>query len=114
MQPSAERKPELLLIIAVDAYEKEGARYLQRVLSSSKEACIWIQKILLYPRQIIPLNVLREGVRELLAQSWELTRMSYFFWNDQCVRPATSALLMLSLMLTSIPLGTTGWMDRWR
>ena len=29
---------ELLLTIGVDAYEKEGTRYLQRVLSSSKEA----------------------------------------------------------------------------
>ena len=29
---------ELLLTIGVDAYEEEGARYLQRVLSSSKEA----------------------------------------------------------------------------
>ena len=28
---------ELLLTIGVDAYEKEGARYLQLVLSSSKE-----------------------------------------------------------------------------
>jgi hypothetical protein len=28
---------ELLLTIGVDAYEKEGGRYLQRVLSSAKE-----------------------------------------------------------------------------
>jgi hypothetical protein len=28
---------ELLLTIGVDAYEKEGARYLQRLLNSSKE-----------------------------------------------------------------------------
>lgn len=29
---------ELLLTIGVDAYEKEGARYLQRFLSSAKDA----------------------------------------------------------------------------
>ena len=29
---------ELLLTIGVDAYEKQGARYLQIILSSSKEA----------------------------------------------------------------------------
>ena len=28
---------ELLLSIGVDAYEKEGTRYLQRVLSNAKE-----------------------------------------------------------------------------
>jgi hypothetical protein len=29
---------ELLLAVGVDAYEKEGTRYLQRVLSSAKES----------------------------------------------------------------------------